>query len=164
MPLLSFVFADTPMIKGTLLVAALVALATAGGSYGFFASHGTGSGTATAGAARSLTLTPAAPTGSLYPGDSADVALTVGNPNPGAVVLPSLTLDTARGTNGLAVDAGHAGCDVSALSFTGAASRWTIPAQASAYPIDLPGAISMSGSAANACQGATFTVYLKVGS
>jgi hypothetical protein len=152
------------MIKGALLVAALAALATAGGSYAFFASHGTGSGTATAGAAQSVTLTPAAPTGGLYPGGSADVALTVSNPSPGAVVIPSLTLDTARGTNGFAVDTGHAGCDVAALSFTLAASRWTVPAQSSAFPIDLPAAISMSGSAANACQGATFTVYLKVGS
>lgn len=152
------------MIKGALLVAAVAALATAGASYGFFASHGTGSGTATAGAAQSVTLTPAVPTGGLYPGGSADVALTVANPSPAAVVIPSLTLDSARGTNGLAVDAGHAGCDVSVLSFTGAASRWTIPAQATAFSIDLPGAISMSGSASNACQGATFTVYLKVGS
>ena len=37
-----------------------------------------------------------------------------------------------------------------------------VPANTAAYPIHLPGAVSMSTSAADACQGAVFTVYLKV--
>jgi hypothetical protein len=146
-----------------LAVGLIAAAAVARTSWAYFTSPGTGTGTAAAGTTRPVTLTPAAPTTDLYPGASADVALTVSNPNDGAIVIQSLALDTSRGTNGLDVDAGHSGCDVSALTFTGAAGNWTIPAHASAFAIDLPGAVSLSTSAADACQGATFSVYLKAG-
>jgi hypothetical protein len=54
---------------------------------------------------------------------------------------------------------------VSALSFNAAnaTTGWTVPANASAYAIDIGNGVTLATSAANACQGATFTVYLKVG-
>jgi hypothetical protein len=110
-----------------------------------------------------VTLTPATPTAALYPGGSADVALTVSNTSTGAASIASLALDPSQGTNGLSVDAAHAGCDLTAVTFIGSAAGWTIPAHATAYGIDLPGALSMASSASNACQGATFTVYLQTG-
>lgn len=147
-----------------LLVVALIASAVAANaSWAYFTASATGTGTAAAGTTQPVTLSPAAPTTALYPGASADVALTVSNPNGGAVVIPSLALDTSRGTGGLGVDAGHPGCNLSALSFSGGAGNWTIPAHASAFRIDLPAAIALSTSALDACQGATFSVYLKVG-
>lgn len=153
-----------PIAKLALLIGVLAAAAVAAGtSSGYFRNGASGSGTALVAAVQPVTLTPATPTGGLYPGGSADVALTVSNPNSGAVTIASLALDTSRGTNGLGVDGGHSGCDLSAITFTGAATGWTIPAQAGAYPIDLPGAIAMAPSAADACQGATFTVYLQTG-
>lgn len=140
-----------------------VAAGAAGTSWGYFKTGANGTGTALVGSGQPVTLTPATPTSALYPGGSADLALTVSNTNGGAVMLPSLALDTTRGTNGLAVDSAHAGCDLSAVTFTGSASGWMIPAHAAAYPIDLPGAMSMESSAADTCQGATFTVYLQAG-
>ena len=143
--------------------AIIAAAACAGTSWAYFAPQGTGTGTAAAATAQPVTLSPATPATAVYPGGSADVALTVSNPNGGAVVIPSLALDTSQGSNGLGVDGSHNGCSLSALTFTSAAGNWTIPAHATAFAIDLPGAISLSPSAADACQGATFTVYLKVG-
>jgi hypothetical protein len=147
-----------------IVTAALIAAAAcAGTSWAYFASRGTGTGNAVGATAQPVTLSPATPATGLYPGASADVALTVSNPNGGPVVIPSLALDTSQGSNGLGVDGGHNGCNLAALTFTSTSGNWTIPAHASAFAIDLPGAISLSPSAADACQGATFTVYLKVG-
>lgn len=152
------------VIKAALLVATIFALvAGAGGSWAYVTSHGTGTATTAAGAVNAVTLTPATPTSALYPGASADIALTVSNPNGAGVVIPSLALDTSRGTSGISVDGAHAGCDPSSVTFTAGGTGWTIPAHASAYQIDLPGAIAMTTSASDACQGASFTVYLKVG-
>src|SRR5262249_35460461 len=146
------------------LAVALIASAAAGTSRAYFTAPGTGTGTAAAANALRVTLTPATPTAELYPGGSADVALAVSNPNAGTVVIPSFVLDTSRGDDGLDVDDDHGGCNLSALTFTGAAGSWTIPAHAGSFTIDSPGAVALSTSAADACQGATFTVYLKVGS
>jgi hypothetical protein len=146
-----------------IVTAALIASAAcAGTSWAYFAPHGAGTGNAVAATAQPVTLSPATPATGLYPGGSADVALTVSNPNGGPVVIPSLALDTSQGSNGLGVDGGHSGCDLSALTFTSTRGNWTIPAHAGAFAIDLPGAISLSASAADGCQGATFTVYLEV--
>jgi len=86
-------------------------------------------------------------------------------PNPGAVKVGSLSLDSTQGNAGFAVDGAHAACGVAALSFTtqtNGGAGWTIPASGSSV-LSLANALSMSTNAANACQGANFTVYLKVG-
>jgi hypothetical protein len=86
------------------------------------------------------------------------------NPNAATVRVGSLALDTSQGTNGFAVDAGHAGCNVNALSFvtqTNGGAGYTVPGTGS-VSLTLPNAVSMASSAANACQGAAFTVYLQV--
>jgi hypothetical protein len=146
-----------------LLLALLVAAAGAVGARAYFSSPGTGTGSAIVGAVQPVTLAPGTPSDALYPGGSSSVTLTVSNPDAGPVFVPSLVLDASRGTNGLSVDGAHSGCQLSDLTFSAAGTGWTIPADAAAYRIDLPSALAMSTSAANACQGATFTVYLKVG-
>jgi hypothetical protein len=77
-----------------------------------------------------------------------------------------LALDTTQGTSGFAADAAHAACALAALSFatqSNGGAGWTVPG-GSVVALTLPNAISMSTNAANACQGATFTVYLRVAS
>ena len=150
---------------------AVVALAIAGGAWAYWSASGSGEGSASATEAQAVTVTTGSPTSKLYPGGNAAVALTISNPNSFQVSIPSLVLDTSQGTNGFDVDSTHAGCDVSALSFTSQSNSgdgWKVPAKVGAtdgsLDLDLAGAVSMSSSAANACQGATFTVYLKVGS
>jgi len=137
-----------------------------GAAFAFWVTLGSGSGAATSGGTTDLTLSPATPTAELYPGGQAAVVSTVANPNAAIVRIGSLALDPSQGTGGFAVDAAHSGCAVSTLGFTtqtNGGTGWTVPAHGS-LPLTLTGALSMSASAANACQGATFTVYLKVAS
>jgi hypothetical protein len=150
----------TPLV---LLVGALL-VAIAGAAFAYWAASGQGSAAATTGGTAALTLSPATPTAGLYPGGQAAVVTTVANPNAATVHVGSLALDSTQGTGGFAVDAAHSGCAVSTLGFTtqtNGGTGWTVPGQGS-LPLSLTGALSMSASAADACQGATFTVYLKV--
>jgi hypothetical protein len=94
------------------------------------------------------------------------VVLTVTNPNAGEVRVGSLALDLSQGTGGFGVDGGHAGCGLTSLSFatqTNGGAGWTVPASGT-LPVTLTNALSMGTGAANACQGATFSVYLKAAS
>ena len=152
--------------KRLALFGVVVALLSGGGGALAYTTA-TGSGTASAqvaGAPSAVTLSAGTPSSALYPGGSGDVALQISNPNTGSVHLPSLVLDTTQGTNGFAADFSHSGCDLSTLSFTtqdNGGAGFDVPAGSST--LDLANAISMSTSAVSACQGASFTVYLKVG-
>jgi hypothetical protein len=150
---------------------ALAALAIAGGALAYWSTVGSGSGSASSADTQAVTISVGSPTSQLYPDGSAAVALTISNPNGFQVSIPSLALDTSQGTNGFDVDGAHSACDVSTLSFapqSNSGAGWNVPPKIGttdgSLDVDLADAISMSGSAANACQGATFTVYLKVGS
>jgi hypothetical protein len=141
-------------------------LAVAGAAVAYWGTTGGGSAAATSAGTSDLTLSPATPSAQLYPGGQAAVVLTVTNPNSASIRIGSLALDTSQGSSGFGVDAGHSGCGVSALSFATQANGgagWTVPGGGS-LPVTLTGALSMAANAANACQGATFTVYLKVAS
>ena len=154
------------------LVAVLVALSVSAGAaaYAYWRASGSGTGAGGTGTLSALTLTPGTPTAGLYPGGQTSVVLTASNPNTTAVAIGSLALNTSQGTGGFAVDAGHSGCSVAALSFTtqtNGGAGWTVPARVGitdgTLAISLPSALSMSAAAASACQGATFTVYLAAG-
>ncbi len=148
------------------LVVTLVLFASlTGTAVAFWTAAGTGTGAGDADTAVALTIAPAAPTSVLRPGGTASVSMTVSNSNLVPVLLESLTLDTAQGTSGFAVDAGHAACSTAVLGFAdqdNGGSGWTIPASGSAG-VEVAGALSMTAAAATACQGATFTVYVKDG-
>jgi hypothetical protein len=148
-------------LRRLLLVALSVVLAVATGRHIYAYWTGSGSGTGSGGAATTqlLTLSPATPSSSLYPGGAANVVLTVSNPNAFPVHIGSFVLDTG----GIAVT-GHAGCDVATLTFTpqNPVDGWTVPANGP-LSVTLANALAMGVDAANECQGATFTVYLRVG-
>ncbi|MCW2797314.1 hypothetical protein [Nocardioides sp.] len=155
--------------RGGLLAVAVVVLVlgATGTSFAFWSGPpgSGGSGQANTGSTQSLILTPATPTADLHPGGQTDVRLSVTNPNAAGMHVASLFLDTTEGSGGLAVDAGHPGCDLSALSFatqTNGGSGWAVAGNGSAS-LTLTNALSMSLGAANACQGARFTVYLTAG-
>lgn len=155
----------------TVLALALTTiLAVVGAASALWFSSGSGSGTGTtAVTASALTLTPGtSPSGALYPGGNADVVLTISNHNTAAVHVAALTLDPDQGSGGYSVDPGHSGCVPSALAFStqsNGGAGWTIPGAAGAadgtLAVTLVNALSMSPAASNACQGATFTVFLK---
>jgi hypothetical protein len=150
-----------------LLLALVVAVAVAAGAFGYWGGGGTGTATAQLGDAEALSFSPGSSTAELYPGGTADVATVVSNPNPYSVRVGSLILypDVAEP---FVVDSAHSGCDVGALSFIpqdNEGAGWRIPARVGAtdgtLAIDLVAALHMSAAAANACQGATFTVALE---
>ena len=146
-------------------IAALIVL-VGGVAVAYWGTTGNGSAAAATGSVSALTLTPGTPTAQLYPGGQATVVLTITNPNASSVKVGSLALDTTQGTGGLAVDAGHSSCGVASLSFatqTNGGAGWIVPGSGS-LPVSLANALSMGTSAANACQGATFTVYLRAAS
>jgi hypothetical protein len=151
-----------------LAVTALVVTATA---LAYWTTTGLGAAPATAADVQALTLGAATPSAQLYPGGTADVAVDVSNPNASAVHLGSLTLDSAQGTAGFDVDAGHAACNPSPLSYTtqsNGGAGWSVPPKVGAtngvLHLDLSNAVAMGASAGNACQGASFLVHLNIGS
>jgi hypothetical protein len=131
-------------------------------AYAAWTVNGSGTGTASATSAVGLTFSAGSPSGTLFPGGSADVDTSASNSNPFTVHISIVSIDTTQGTNGFSVDSNHSGCNLSSLSFTPATnngSGWNVPASSS-VDVDAAGAISMSSAANDACQGATFTVYL----
>jgi hypothetical protein len=160
-------------MSGRLLLTSLVvavALGGAGVASGLWRGSGTGAGSGTTGTTVPVTLSPGSPTATLYPGGLTDVVLTVTNPNPYPLRIGSLALDTGQGTGGFAADAGHAGCAVSTLSFTtqtNGGAGWTVPGKVGAVDgtvsVTLANALAMGPGAANACQGASYTVYIAAG-
>jgi hypothetical protein len=157
-------------ILGVSAVFALVVLPVGGIALAYWGGTGGGTGTAATGEVVPVSLSVGTPPANLRPGATSHVVLTATNTNTSPVRINSLSLDTARGTGGFAVDAGHSGCNVDSLSFptqTNGGTGWTIPARVGlvngTLGITLSNAVGMSTSAANACQGATFTVYLVAG-
>jgi hypothetical protein len=150
-----------------LAVLGLVLVPIGGIAAAYWGGTGGGTGTSSTGTVVPVSLTVGTPTASLHPGATANVVLTATNSNAATVRINALSLDTASGTGGFAVDAGHSGCNVAALSYstqTNGGAGWTVPARVGlvngTLNVTLTNALGMSASAANACQGATFTVYL----
>ena len=153
--------------RASLVAAGLAVLmvATTGVASAYWAGSGGGAGSTGTGTTQAVTLSAVTPTAQLYPGGQAAVELSISNPNPGSVRVGSLSLDATQGTGGFAVDGAHSACGVASLTFstqTNGGTGWTVPGSGS-LPITLAGSLSMNANAANACQGASFTVYLSAG-
>ena len=151
--------------RGVVAVVAAAAAVLCGGAAAFWLVLGNGSAGSQAGSASAVTLTSGVTSAPLFPGGSADVAVSIVNGNPGRIVVGSLLLDTGQGTNGFAVDGGHSGCNLAALGYTtqtNSGAGWSV-AGSSTLPLDLSDAVSLSTSAVSACQGAQVTVYLQAG-
>jgi hypothetical protein len=150
-----------------LIVATAIFIALVAAAIPYWTGGGSGTASATLDNPQVITLSAGTPSDEASPGETAEVAAVATNPNPYTVHISSISLDTARGTGGFDVDAGHSGCNVSALSFatqTNGGVGWTVPARVGmtngSLSIAMNGSLTMSVGAANACQGASFTVYL----
>jgi hypothetical protein len=156
-----------PGRKRTVVVSVIATLSVGTAAIAYWTVAGSGSTAGASAVAQALTLTPGTTSQQLYPGGRADVALTLSNPNAFTVRVSSLSLDPTLGTGGFTVDGGHTGCGVAALQFdaqSNAGVGWTVPPKVGAVDgalgVDLLNALYMAANAGNACQGATFTVYL----
>lgn len=143
------------------------AVLACGAAYAYWGTTGSGGGSSAALVPVAVTLTPATPTAQLYPGSVSDVVLTVSNSNATSAHISTLALDTTQGSSGFAVDSTHSGCTLSSLSYaaqSNGVTGWTVPGKVGStngtLAVTLSNALSMTVSAPNACQGATFTVYL----
>ncbi|VXA97122.1 conserved exported hypothetical protein [Arthrobacter sp. 9V] len=140
--------------------AALCLLGGAGTAYAYWATAGTGSGSAANGTMQTVTVVALVPGDtlqtSLAPGGTADVILRASNPNPHAVTIYGLA---ANGP--VTADAAHPGCTTTGVTFTPPPTPLTPPViiQAnSSILLTLQGAANMSTASVSACQGAQFTV------
>lgn len=113
---------------------------------------GTGSGRARAGVAVALQATEAEPTELLYPGTTANVGLTITNPNPFPVVVSVIS---GNGT----ITSNAAGCDSTnhAVTFTTQVGSWPVAAN-SFSAVELQDAAAMGITSADECQGAAFSI------
>lgn len=130
----------------------------AGTAYAYWASDGSGGGSAGAGDMQTVTVdafVPGdAPASTLVPGGTADVMLRVMNPNPYSVQVYSVA------NNGAATaDNAHPSCTTTGVTFVAPPSPLSpavfIAANSSTL-VSLPGAASMDATSQSACQGATF--------
>jgi ferric-dicitrate binding protein FerR (iron transport regulator) len=152
-----------------LLVAIAIAVAVAAAAFAFWRGSGNGEATTVLSNIQSITMQPGTQTAQLYPGGDSNVSVVLGNPNSTFIQVGSIVLDPSA-SQPFAVDSNHSACRVSTLSFVAqdnGGAGWRIPPRAGSTDgsllIDMPAAMKMSLAAANACQGATFTVQLKAG-
>jgi hypothetical protein len=159
---------------GALLVTATVVVGLAAGAFAYWMSTGSGEATTELGSPEQLTLETASSQSQLVPGETSNVTVLATNANPYFVTITYLALDTAQGTGGFDVDAGHSGCDLSAIHFVPKdppvgifGPGWRVPPRVGStdgtLSIEIGDALSMDEGAVNACQTADFTVHLAAG-
>ncbi|MCJ7436185.1 MAG: hypothetical protein MUP97_00255 [Acidimicrobiia bacterium] len=137
----------------------LVALIVAAVAFAAWTANGTGSGQAQAKSAQALTINTVTATADLYPTGTANLQYTVTNPNPYKVNIALIEPNGA-----ITVDAGHSGCNVVSVTLTAASyvQNFDVLGGATSANQTLTGAVVMSNAANDSCQGATFTIPLKV--
>lgn len=154
-------------VRAALIGLVLVALPASALAY--WSAIGTGTTSVRLADPLPFTLSPGVLSDPISPGAVAGVSVIVSNPNTTQGHIGSFTLDADGTASPIVVDSGHGGCDVSALSFAtqiNGGVGWDVPPKVGAADgtlvVELTDALAMSNAAANACQGATFTITLDV--
>jgi hypothetical protein len=163
--------------RGLAIALAIVAVfALASVAVGYWSGAGAGSTSTRLADPLPLTLSPGTPSDPFAPGDVAGISVVISNPNKFEAYTSRLTLDNDV-AEPFSVDSAHSGCIVSVASgvlsldparTTNGGRGWTVPPRIGANDgtlvVHLTDALIMSNAAANACQGATFTIALDVAS
>jgi hypothetical protein len=149
--------------RGIVLAAvAVVAAILAAVASAFVTTNGSASGSGSTGTLQAVTVTAFTggdtPSSSLLPGGSADVILRINNPNSYPVTLISVT----GGPGSVTADANHGACIPSSVTFNDQTGLGTSIVASGTTLVDLPSAASMSTSAPNGCQGATFAIPVTI--
>ena len=152
-----------PLNRKRLLVGLVSVCVVAGAAvaYAYFTSTGSGTATATVGTSSAVTLKGTV-SGTLYPGASSTVTLTVDNPSSGKQRVGTVSLEK------IAADAGHSTCSVAT---TGGNPDFTMAdvvvnktyGPGNGQAVTPTGTLAMNDTGVNqdACQGATLTLTLK---
>jgi hypothetical protein len=154
-------------VRGLIIAAAIVVVLVPA-ALSYWTAAGSGTASTTLGDPQNITVSAATPSDPVSPREDAEVAAVASNPNSYEVHIDSISLDTGSGTDGFDVDSGHSSCDLSSLAFTtqdNGGAGWTVPPRVGStdgsLSIEMATALAMSAGASNACQGASFTVYLE---
>jgi len=142
-------------------VVALVLGLSAGAAWGYFTTHGSGTGHGSNGTMQVVTvaaITSETPNTPLLPGSTGEVVVKVHNPNTFQVHVVSMV------ANGTITVSGGAGCTLgnSGVSFSNQTGLSVAVAASSTILVHLPGAASMSSASASGCQGATFNIPVTI--
>ena len=144
-------------MKRRFLIALTVTVATSGALasavYAYWRTSGSGSGTASVGTASNVTLLAASgtPTSLLSPGGSADLLVTLNNPNSYAVTI------VGAAQNGTVTAVGGSGCTTSGVSVP-TQSGLTISVASGTHTVTISNGALMSSSSDSGCQGASFQI------
>jgi hypothetical protein len=142
-----------PRRSVTLGAVALVAVTGGGIAYAAWSVSATGSSQATSGTPVVGTVAVATPVASLYPGGSTPVYFTVTNPNSFPVTYTAASFGTVT------VDGDASTCPPATyITTANQAVSVSLAAGATSTVQSPAGAISMTNSAPDGCQGRTFTV------
>jgi predicted transcriptional regulator len=139
--------------RSAVVAGTVVGLVGTGIAFAAWTNSGEASGTVTAETAKPLTVTVTNVSG-LFPTGSVDVPFTVTNTNPYEVTLDNATLKSVT------VDAGHSACNPTVVTGADVAVTDVIAPAGISATRNFP--VTMSNAAVDACQGAVFTVTLKV--
>lgn len=140
---------------------------TAGTACAYWATPGSGQGTARAGSASLVKIEPGTTSTTLVPGGTADVTAVISNPGDYPVHVTSVT--TADGIAGFSdagltravstCDAAHSG--VAVVQPAARSASFVIAAHGS-YTVTLSGAVTMTNDSDTSCQGLFFAVPVTV--
>ena len=133
-------------------IGAAALVMAAGVAYAAWSVLGAGTGTAASGAPKALGVS-ATVGGTLYPGASADVLVTVSNPNSAPVTVQSLALAGAVTAS--------AGCSTPGVTVSMPSSTSLVVPAGGNASLNVTNGVSMTTASSSNCQGATFTIPLQ---
>jgi hypothetical protein len=142
--------------KKKAVVAGVLIAALLGGTaaYALWTANGSGSGTAKAITAQSITVNASTGTADLYPGFTGKVYFTLTNPNPYPVTFNTMTAGTV-------VSGDTTNCPSANVTASGASSlSLTVAGNSTSAQLSIAGVVTMASTAPNGCQGVSFTVPL----
>lgn len=151
----------SPRSRATALVVVPLVLGTGTAAYAYWSASGSGSATLSTATATAITVT-ATPSGTLFPGASADVSVTMGNPNAYPVSMTTMTAISVTSSDSAACASSWISLPAevtTGVSGTGYVlpSPVSVPSGSSGTTT-LTGLVTMATDAPDTCQGKTFTV------
>jgi hypothetical protein len=143
--------------RWTVVVATAMALTMVGVAFAApWTAESNGKARAKSGRLDPVVASEAAPTEALYPGESADAAVTLTNPNPVAMVVTAIVGNGPITSDSTACDAAGHG-----VTFIDATGSWSI-AKGASLDVSLPAAVQMALDSAAECQDVTFSIPVRV--
>ncbi len=149
----------SPLVIG--VIVALVLGLSSGAAYAYFSNLGSGSGVASIGTTKSVTVIAATGTANskLFPGTSADLTLTLNNPNSYPVTIVSIAQNPS---GSITVNGGVGSCTTTGVTVSTQSGLAISVASGNNVVVHIPDGASMSTSSSSGCQGASFEIPVTI--